>query len=90
MRPSEDIGGLAGEYLRGNRAKLWRLGGPLLLALLDGGVGGSGDLASYLLFDGPFVSQLIELGRRDAAARGEELIEFLLGSEPARAPSIAG
>jgi NTE family protein len=39
-------------------------------------VGDEADLASYLLFDGDFAHQLIELGRADARARRQELLEF--------------
>ena len=38
------------------------------------------DLASYLLFDGLFADELIELGRSDARARRDELEAFLYGS----------
>ena len=34
------------------------------------------DLASYLLFDGPFCRRLIEMGRADAQARRDELLAF--------------
>jgi NTE family protein len=34
------------------------------------------DLLSYLLFDGEFARQLIELGRDDARARHAELCSF--------------
>ena len=34
------------------------------------------DLLSYLLFDGNFASQLIELGRHDAAEKADELAEL--------------
>ena len=34
------------------------------------------DLLSYLLFDGPFASQLIELGRQDAAKQHDNLCKF--------------
>ena len=47
-----------------------------LFDLLDLGIEGEADLASYLLFDGPFCRRLIELGRADAQARRDELIEF--------------
>ncbi len=76
VRPSEDIGRLASEHVRKG---LYR-GNPLvtkrLFSLLDFGVGNEADLASYLLFDGQFCRQLIEMGRADAQARRDELLEF--------------
>jgi NTE family protein len=76
VRPSEDIGLLANSHIRRNGLR----GDPMmtrrLFDLLDLGVEGEADLASYLLFDGPFCRRLIELGRADAQARRDELIEF--------------
>jgi hypothetical protein len=37
---------------------------------------GRSDLLSYLLFDGRLAAALIELGRADADAAREELIDF--------------
>ena len=39
------------------------------------------DLLSYLLFDGNWASELIALGRRDAAAQEEELVRFFTDGE---------
>jgi NTE family protein len=76
IRPSEDIGKLASEHVR--RGKL--MGNPFLtkrlLNLVDIGAGDESDLASYLLFDGHFCRQLIEMGRSDAHARRDELLAF--------------
>jgi NTE family protein len=76
VRPSEDIGRLANEHLKRGRLR----GDPLvtrrLFHLLDLGVENEADLASYLLFDGPFCRRLIEMGRADAQARRDELLEF--------------
>jgi NTE family protein len=76
VRPSDDIGRLASEHVRRGRFR----GDPIvtkrLLTLLDFGGGTEADLASYLLFDGAFCRQLIELGRADAKARREELVAF--------------
>ena len=76
VRPSEDIGKLASEHVQKGRFR----GDPIvtkkLLTLLDFGGGSDADLASYLLFDGGFCRQLIELGRADAKARKEELVAF--------------
>ena len=44
---------------------------------LDVGAGADADLASYLLFDGGFAQTLIEMGRRDAHARRDEIEAFL-------------
>jgi NTE family protein len=47
-----------------------------LLSLVDVGEDTDADLASYLLFDGSFTRKLIALGRSDAEARRNELLEF--------------
>jgi NTE family protein len=76
VRPSDDIGRLANDHLKRGRLR----GDPILTKrlfnLLDLGVEGEADLASYLLFDGPFCRRLIEMGRADAQARRDELVEF--------------
>jgi NTE family protein len=77
VRPSEDIGRLASEHLHKGRLR----GDPFvtkrIFSILDfGSRGDEADLASYLLFDGPFCRQLIEMGRADAHARRDELLEF--------------
>lgn len=76
IRPSEDIGKLASDHVR--KGKL--MGNPFLtkrlLNLVDIGAGDESDLASYLLFDGHFCRQLIEMGRSDAHARRDEILAF--------------
>jgi NTE family protein len=58
-----------------------KLFGRAALGMLDVGEGSDADLASYLLFDGEFARVLIDLGRNDAAARRDELEEFLRPAE---------
>lgn len=76
LRPTEDIGKLASDHVRRGRL----IGNPFLtrrlLNALDIGAGDEADLASYLLFDGHFCRQLIEMGRADAHARRDELLAF--------------
>lgn len=78
IRASQDIGKLASEYVRS----------PLFAKRVSGGAGrlmrrlgerearDESDLLSYLLFDGEFARQLIEVGRQDARARHAELCAF--------------
>lgn len=76
VRPSHDIGRLASEHVRRGKFR----GDPFLagrlFSLLDIGVATEADLASYLLFDGAFCRQLIEMGRADAQARRDDLLRF--------------
>ena len=82
IRPSVDIGRIAGDHLRANRMRFGRMLGRSFLSLLDMGEGADADLASYLLFDGDFARTLIELGRADARARHDEL-EAFFAEDPA-------
>lgn len=42
----------------------------------------SADLMSYLLFDGAFTRELVQLGYRDAGQRIDEIEAFLIPSVP--------
>lgn len=80
IHPSEDIGRLAADHLRSQRAKLGKLLGRSLLRLLDLGQGADADLVSYLLFDGSFARALMDLGEADARRRNEDLARFFHGA----------
>lgn len=82
IHPSEDIGRLAASHLRTHRARFGKLLGRTLLRLLDLGEGADADLVSYLLFDGGFARDLMDLGERDARAREAELARFFFASSP--------
>jgi len=76
LRPSEDIGALAAAHVAHGRFRGGALLAKQLLRMLYVGGDKDADLASYILFDGGFARKLIDLGRADAAARREELLEF--------------
>ena len=74
IRPSEDIGAMASDFVNSGRLRLRGVVAQQLISRLAGGEARrENDLLSYLLFDGEFASDLIELGRRDAASKAEEL-----------------
>lgn len=74
IRPSRDIGQLAGELF--NRL-------PKVIRYLVAGLGSSreaAELTSYLLFDPDFCGQLVQLGYDDAMTQEQEIQKFLFGS----------
>ncbi len=78
VRPSQDLGVMAGETLHGHAA----LARPpaavrLLLRALDLGDGPfEADLLSYLLFDQSYTRRLLALGYEDAERQADELAAF--------------
>lgn len=78
IRPSEDIGIMAGDYVRSGRAgaRLPGLEGWLFRYARKHSQVREADWASYVLFDGEFAERVIALGKRDAHARGEAIRAF--------------
>jgi NTE family protein len=88
IEPTRDLGIMAAEYVA-SRAFAARVGGPagiLLRWLADADPERVGDLLAYLMFDGAFTTEVIELGRADARTHHEALCA-LFGS--ASAPPAA-
>lgn len=76
--PSEDLGVLAAEFLREhvNEIELDFVARHAFRRIAQGSKGKTADWLTYLLFDGQFADVLIELGRKDVAARADEVVEF--------------
>lgn len=76
IRPSRDIGEMANDFVDVFREKLGRWGGWMFGKLAHQRVLGESDLLSYICFDGRLAAALIELGRADADAARQSLIDF--------------
>ncbi|MEE3326360.1 MAG: patatin-like phospholipase family protein [Myxococcota bacterium] len=86
IRPSQDLGLMAGKLLAENpdQFKLNAFLKLFIKASDEQSVDKEADLLSYLLFDTAFTAPLAELGYADAAAREDELAEFF--TDPGAAP----
>jgi NTE family protein len=77
VRPSQDLGTLAAEVARSPRfAKGRGMGTRLIRELAERESPRQADLASYLLFDEEYAEALIDLGRSDARAKGDDWLGF--------------
>lgn len=82
FKPSRDIGQLAAQFIRQGKFISERsLTARVIRTISRSESNDEADLASYILFDGGFASQLIELGMEDAYQRREALLEFFARSE---------
>jgi NTE family protein len=81
IEPSRDLGAMAAAHVRGRAfaARATGAAGRLLRCMADGDPDRAGDLLAYVLFDGGFTSELVELGRADANARHAELVALFEG-----------
>lgn len=90
VEPTQDLGQIAARYVVSKAFEARAPGPPgyVLRWLADGDPERAGDLLGYLMFDGGFTAQLIELGRADARAKHEALCALFAGISIAmRAPA---
>jgi NTE family protein len=76
IRSSVDIGSLSAAYVRSKRFRVGGVLGRLMREVAEAEATREADLLSYVLFDGPFTSELIERGRQDARTHHDELCEL--------------
>ena len=76
VRPSQSIAGMAAEFVRTPAFEARGTVGRLLRRLAESEGPTEADLLSYLLFDGEFARQLMDLGQRDARAQHDALCAF--------------
>ena len=76
--PSRDLGRLAGDYIRTrlDASDLSPVARYLIERAARDKLHPEADWASYLLFDGGFARELIEVGRRDAHVKADEVRAF--------------
>jgi NTE family protein len=81
--PSQDIGAIAADFVKHDlpTRKLGWLSRWLLGRASRTRLGRDADLASYMMFDGGFARRLIDLGRRDALARRDEIRTFFASGD---------
>ena len=77
VHASQDLGRIAGDYVRSPDFHARGLLERALRVLAEGTGSPSADLVSYLLFDGGYAERLIDLGRHDARAHHDELCALL-------------
>jgi NTE family protein len=78
IRSSENIAERAADFVR-SPAFATRASGVIAVLFRRLGEGRESDVLSYLLFDGEFARQLIDVGRADARAHHDELCEIFEG-----------
>ncbi len=77
LRPSQDLGKIAADYVRGSQMRSSRgISRRAIRALARMESRDEADLTSYLLFDGGYADRLINLGMEDAKARHDDLMRF--------------
>ena len=76
IRPSQDIGALAADFVNSGRLQVTGVVARRMIQRLASSERQESALLSYLLFDGRFAEQLIDLGRRDAARHADELAQL--------------
>lgn len=80
IEPTQSLGALAADYVVSKTFAKRADGaaGRMLRWLADSDPQRAGDLLGFLMFDGGFTAQLIELGRADASAKHDEICAMFM------------
>ncbi len=78
FQPSQDLGRVAGEFIKRSlkTSNLRPVARYIIEKFASDAPEPEADWASYLLFDGSFAHELIEIGRQDARAQADKIREF--------------
>ena len=82
VQPSQDIARIAARHVREHRGKVsgwWS--STMFRALTRGAPEDEADMMSFLLFDGDYAAELIELGAHDAERMENELAALFLDED---------
>ena len=82
ISPSQPIDMLASKHIADLPKNVRRLFGAI-----GAGANGGGSMASYLLFEGKFCGELIDLGYQDGLAQSEAILEFFADYRPPENPA---
>jgi NTE family protein len=76
IRASANIGAMCADYVRSKHFTAPGMLGRVMRQLAEGEATREADLLSYLLFDGRFARDLIDLGRQDGRAHHDQLCQL--------------
>lgn len=81
LEPSEDIGAIATQHIKGATQSAGGLAGQFIQRLSDNPSEDDGHMPSIFLFHGPYAKDLISLAKQDCASQHNRLLDFFGNDE---------